>query len=275
METHDTPGQPTVSDRSDQSQDVSQERIAHLIGTALGQVESDVNRSASSREGLPLDGLAELAHDLRSPLGAQQLIIERLRRGAAGPLTTDMDRHLGLLHSAARSMALLIDDAQALARSQANDEADVVVFTFADLFGAVRDLVQPVAEERRSILRFSSTSRDRRVGRAAALRRVLLNLVINALKHGGEGVVSISIEESGNDTVRMAVCDNGEGLPPAVVDWIAGRVSQPSVPMGIGLRVCMKLMEEMGGSLEYGHHPQGGCCLSAVVSVPRLSPGQE
>lgn len=80
--------------------DVSPAALAPLLAAGTALVAETV---AANADAAPFDALAllvEVTHDLRSPLGAVSLLVERLRRGDAGPLTPLQARHLSLVQGA-------------------------------------------------------------------------------------------------------------------------------------------------------------------------------
>jgi signal transduction histidine kinase len=220
-------------------QDVAARFVQHLVGPHALQL------------------LVEVAHDVRSPLGSILFLVERMRRGDTGPVSPMQERHLGLVYSAAFGLAALAGDAMELARGGARLVGpQPVPFSIAGLMHAVRDVVQPLAEEKGLTLRFSGPSEDIRLGHPAAITRVLLNLVTNALKFTNNGSVTVIAFESGADAVSFSVEDTGRGMPPGVAARVTEVFSRTSgsptysfSSAGLGIAICRKLVDTMQGSL--------------------------
>lgn len=262
--------------------DVSPEAIAALVaqGAAVMAVsEMDLEGSAaqadlqSSTSSAALELLIGVTHDMRSPLSSMMVLVERLRTGQAGPVTAAQERQLGLLYSAVFGLAGLTNDALDCARgTQQLTGAAPVTLSILDIFASVRGLVQPIAEERGLLMRWSSAVRDRRVGHAAALHRVLVNLVTNALKNTTRGTVSITAEMTAADRVLFTVTDSGRGVPEQILARFARH--EPSIlsnqfsSSGLGLGLCDTLVREMGGSFEIHSEPNKGTRCSFVVPLP-------
>jgi signal transduction histidine kinase len=254
--------------------DVSPEAIAALVAegaSALGLVSV---QPQASPDALPL--LVGITHDLRSPLSSMLVLIERLRAGHAGPLTPLQEKQLGLLYSAAFGMASLTNDALDFARGAAGDMGarPATAFSMRDMWSAVRGLVQPIAEEKHLLLRWSSVPHDRRLGHADVLQRVLLNLVTNALKFTSSGSVTVSAEELDPQTVRFMVTDTGEGLPATVRAQLrhAGLTGAlPSITSsGLGIAMCQQMLAAVGSRLEdHSVERASGTALAFVLSLPR------
>jgi len=254
--------------------DVSPEAIAALVAEGASVLGHESIATEALPDALPL--LVGITHDLRSPLSSMLVLIERLRAGHAGPLTPLQEKQLGLLYSAAFGMASLTSDALDFARGAAGDMGarPATTFSMGDMWSAVRSVVQPIAEEKHLLLRWSSAPHDRRVGQADVLHRVLLNLVTNALKFTSTGSVTVSAEELDAQTVRFMVADTGEGLPASVQAQLhrAGPTGAlPSVTSsGLGIAMCQQMLAAVGSRLEDRSAAHAcGTALAFVLSLPR------
>ncbi len=110
--------------------------------------------------------------------------------------------------------------------------------------------------------------------RPQALRRILMNLIDNALKFGNEVRVAVSREAGGN--LAIAVQDRGSGIPEADLE----RVMQPFYRVetsrnrgtggtGLGLAIAQQLARAMGGHLVLSNREGGG--LQATLTLPLAS----
>ena len=283
MMTHADPAEPSASTignpvaagtAAGAGVDVSPEAIAALVAEGASALGHVAIRPDASPNALPL--LVGITHDLRSPLSSMLVLIERLRAGHAGPLTPLQERQLGLLYSAAFGMASLTSDALDFARGAARDMGarPATAFSMSEMWSAVRGLVQPIAEEKQLLLRWSSVPHDHRVGHVDVLHRVLLNLVTNALKFTSSGSVTVSAEELDAYTVRFVVSDTGEGLPMTVRAQLhrAGvSGALPSVSSsGLGIAMCQQMLAAVGSRLEDRSAERAhGTALGFVLSLPR------
>jgi PAS domain S-box-containing protein len=109
--------------------------------------------------------------------------------------------------------------------------------------------------------------------RAAAdpemLRAALLNLTLNACQAAINREVELRVTAV-DDTCRIAVCDRGPGVPPAVRD----RVFEPFFTTrvngtGLGLAIVKRLMELQEGTVELTDRPGGGTI--AEITLPRAA----
>ncbi len=252
--------------------------------TVMDRLERELDADASAQFAEHVLGtnalelLVEIAHDMRSPLSSIQLLVERMRAGQTGPVTPMQERHLSLVFSAAFGLSALASDVMELAHGGARLVTPLAVpFSIAELLHVVRDVVQPIAEEKRLTLRFSGPERDLRVGHPAALHRVLLNLVTNALKFTASGSVTLQLSEEPDGVVQFLVADTGRGLPDAVSARLAASsASEPSETRGravfssagLGLAICQRLVSAMGGQLALRETGPGGTQLAFALHLP-------
>ncbi len=196
--------------------------------------------------------LVGLAHDIRSPLSSMLVLLERLLSGQCGAISFQQERHLRLVYGATFGVAGLANDALDFARSGSGLTGGAPVpFLVADVMGAVRDMVLPMAEERGIALRCSFSRELMQVGYPAAVQRVLLNLVTNAFKYTSTGSVSFSAGIIPGGAVVFEIEDTGSGMPPF------GEVGKE----GFGLMICRELVAEMRGTLAFEPHvPTGTRC---------------
>jgi signal transduction histidine kinase len=136
-------------------------------------------------------------------------------------------------------------------------------------------LVQPIAEEKRLLLRWSGFHDDVRTGHPAVLHRVLLNLVTNALKYTDAGSVTVSAEALSENVVRFCVRDTGMGMPVTVKAQLAQSdlLKGERLPSsgGLGIALCQQMLAPMGSSLELIEDgTDTGSCLGFTVELPTI-----
>ena len=112
------------------------------------------------------------------------------------------------------------------------------------------------------------------------VRQLLSNLIGNAMEHGGHPGVRIVVAgyDCADGSVRVEVTDDGDGIPPEHRDRVFGvfeRLPRPGSPeggTGIGLAICKKIMESIGGTITAEPREQGATLAlhfpAAVVRRP-------
>jgi signal transduction histidine kinase len=238
-------------------------QLLHLLG-AIEQVsqrlEADWAQHFTDRLSSP-DGLelvVEVAHDLRSPLTSILFLAETLQRGRSGAVNPVQERQLGLIYSAAFGLSSVASDVIELARGGDRlVDLDPIPFSVTDIFESVRDIVQPIAEEKSLSVRLATPEADFRIGHPVALSRVLLNLTTNALKFTAEGFVEVVARETGARRIEFSVRDTGRGIPPqsmaTLFEPFRRRQKHNEYAFsgsGLGLSICRKLVEAMGSTLQ-------------------------
>lgn len=210
-----------------------------------------------------------LTHDLRTPLTAVTGAADNLLAGIAGPLTDDQREYVEIVREHGRRLNTTIGELLEAARVEAGNIAlsvsDVDVREVAD---EVRRGLEPVARERGLVLGVEGTARvqaDR-----DKLRRVLENLVGNAVKYttrGGQVAVAL---KPASDRVEIVVRDDGPGIPPQLLPRIFDRYVQGAdgqVGTGLGLSIARNLARLHGGDVTVASSPGQGS--EFVVVLPR------
>jgi signal transduction histidine kinase len=256
--------------------------LLHALEAVQRMLEPDWAQHFADRLSGP-DGMelvVEVAHDLRSPLTSILFLAETLQRGRSGPINTVQERQLGLIYSAAFGLSSLASDVIELARGGDRlVDLDPLPFSVADIFESVRDIVQPIAEEKGLQVRLEPPAQDFRVGHPVALSRVLLNLTTNALKFTSDGHVEVRGEpREGTNNVEFSVRDTGRGIPShamlTLFEPFRRRQKQGEYAFsgaGLGLSICRKLVEAMHSTLRVETSPESGTRFYFELNLPLTS----
>ena len=239
--------------RGDLSQRVpvrGQDEMGQLARTFNSMAEG-MERAETHRRSL----VADVAHELRSPLSNMQGTIEAMRDG----LMDRGDSSLDMLHEQTLHLSHLVDDLGLLAMAEAGD---------------LRLDIRPDSLEdaaRRSVEAFRARAEAKGVGltieSAENLPLVLIdrqrtqqiigNLLDNAIRHTpGGGRVGVQIYEPGPETVGVAVEDMGGGIAPDDLPLIFERFhridpsrARATGGAGLGLTIAKRLVEAQGGTI--------------------------
>jgi len=264
---------------------VTEEAIVALVAEGV-RVVAERLQQESDGSGVPLyrapdpsatthaqELLLGLTHDIRSPLSSILMLVERIRSGRSGPVTPLQERQLSLVYGAAFGLSAFADDVLEQSRGGARlFDGEPRAFAIHDVFRSVRELVQPIAEEKGLSLRCSAPVDDRRIGHPAAIQRVVLNLVTNALKFTNSGLVSITASYTGDSDVAFEVSDSGSGMPVALRARFQNGSFDPSddvTSAGLGLGLCARLVQHMHGTLHYVERAPNGSTVWFALSLPR------
>lgn len=221
-----------------------------------------------------------LAHDLRSPLTSVLFLSDALRSGYSGELNETQHRQIGIIYSAALGLVSMANDILDLYRrgdGLVDDRPSPL--SLAEIADSVRDIVGPIAEERRVELRFALAAEGRRLGHPVALTRVLLNLVSNGLKYTESGFVEVAVRPTGASRAEFSVRDSGCGIRPED----EATLFQPLRPVrrwngpgfsgsGLGLALARHLVRAMGSELAYETAPGEGTRFFFELDLPPAPP---
>ncbi|HQF39833.1 MAG TPA: hybrid sensor histidine kinase/response regulator [Opitutaceae bacterium] len=202
-----------------------------------------------------------IAHDMRSPLLALQLSVELLAE-----LVPGHDPEAATLVAAARTGAAQVVEmvSQMLDVSRLESGKMELHREPADLVGIARaaiDTLRPLAAARTLALAGAATAPAAVDG--DLIRRVVVNLVANAIKFTApSGAIRIEIVPT-EGQVRLAVTDDGPGIPPEQHNRIFEKFGQTAAGArqggsGLGLAFCKMAVEAHGGGIGVESAPGRG-----------------
>jgi len=220
-----------------------------------------------------MDAVIEIAHDMRSPLSSILFLVDTIRRGQSGPINLVQERQLGLIYGAAFGLSTLASDAIDAVRGHHLLDDPPIPFSLTETMQTVCAIVRPIGEEKGLPVHTTFPARDGRVGYAAAIGRVMLNLTSNALKYTERGSVSIGCSELSGTMLEFWVSDTGAGIPGKVLSMLFDGFRPGSVGMrfssaGLGLAICKTLLEAMGSTLKVESELNKGTRFSFQLNLP-------
>ena len=220
------------------------------------------------------DALANVVHDLRTPLQTVDLAALYLRGALTSPQLEGARRQVVAIQRASRQMSSLVGNLLDLAQLQAGTVAlqlaDVdVVEIIDDTFESHR----LVAEEKRLVFERVLPVRLRAHADPVRLQQVLANLVANAIKFtpaGGD--VALGAHGEGAEVV-LWVQDNGPGIPPEQLPHVFERFWQDrkrrgAGGLGLGLAIAKGIVDAHGGRIWLDSRLGEGTRVS--FSVPQM-----
>jgi two-component system OmpR family sensor kinase len=214
--------------------------------------------------------LADAAHELRTPLTALDLQAQALGESAPEQRTA----RLGELRAGVARASRLVEQLLALAREQHGAAAAPVTLELDELARRTVAEFVPLAEAAGIDLGIEAADAVRVVGDADALRRLLGNLIDNAVRYtpaGGRVDVAVRLENGPQRQAVVTVTDDGPGIEPAERERVFDRFHR--VPgargpgSGLGLSLVRSIATRHGGSVWLDDAP-GGTGLRAVLRLP-------
>lgn len=246
--------------------------VAYAARTALTEWLQHRSREAAlAREQARAASLTDLMHELRSPLGAIALNASILRR--SGAMVAGAERAALAIDSGCMTISRLLDDVLDLERLEAGlTRSSVARHDLAALVREVAAMMAAEAEEYGIALRVQTEPAAGAVD-AAALQRIMLNLLNNALRftpRGGEVDVALARREGG---AVVTIADTGVGLPPEMQANPFRRFATSSRPLhgrrgsGLGLAISHALAGTMGGTIVVDPPAGRGTTFRIVLPV--------
>ena len=209
-----------------------------------------LERERSSFEQERRTMLSSVGHDLRTPLAALQAAVEALADGVA----PDPERYLRAMARDIEALSSLVDDLFLLASIESRRlELPREPLDLAELADEAAEALSPAAAARGVTLRVDAPGRIAVDGNAAAIGRVLRNLIDNAIRHAP---ASTTIDIVVTDGAVVRIIDQGPGFPAGFSDHAFERFARadPSRTRatgrgGLGLAIARGLVEAHGGRI--------------------------
>lgn len=229
------------------------------IGIALQNITELVNLNRARR-----DLVANISHELRTPITRIRLIIEGLFLDADKPKRKASIQSLKEI--ATETDALLWLAQELLDLSMIESGQAILRLVKTPLQQAVEDAIfrlESQAETKRVTIASHVAQRSEVLSDPDQLRRVLDNLLRNAIKWSpANGAITISASEQA-DEVTVSILDNGPGVADDLVDRVFERFYQADVSRsgdegaGLGLAICKHIVEAHGGRIWAEGNGQG------------------
>ncbi len=240
-----------------------------LLNQALQEknVELESARAAAEKANLAKsDFLSSMSHELRTPLSAI-LGFAQLMESGIPPPTPAQKRGIDQILKAGWYLLELINEILDLALIESGKlSLSLEPISLSEVVKECQTMIEPQAQKRGIVPSFADFDRVLHVqADRTRLKQVLINLLSNAIKYnraGGTVVVDHAANASGR--IRISVRDGGEGLTPDQVMQLfqpfnrLGQETSGEEGTGIGLVVCKRLVELMGGTIGASSQPGKG-----------------
>jgi len=246
-------------------------------GTRIGAVIvlNDVTR-LQRLEGVRRDFVANVSHELKTPITSIKGFIETLRDGAIRR-PAEAEKFLEIVAKQADRMNSIIEDLLLLSRVEQDTREAKVVLERAPVKGVILEAVQvcePKAHARD--IRITVNCPDGLIARInpALLEQAIINLVDNAIKYSEPGrPVDVGAEERGAEVI-ISVRDKGSGIEPEHLPRIFERFyridkarSRKLGGTGLGLSIVKHIVQAHEGTVDVESTPGAGSTFS--IHLPR------
>lgn len=243
------------------------------------QVAEEALAARAEVERMKDDLTRMVVHDLKNPVSGIAMLVQLLLRKGDG-LAERQRHHLEQIQRTCREMMRLIQNLLEIAKIEegkmpvAREPLDL-----RDLADEVLAEYRPVADQAgRRLLLEAAPETPPALADPALLKRVLINLVVNALRHSGSDEVRLRLGPGAEpETVEVHVLDRGRGIAPedrAVIfeKFRSVRRSPTDEPVsdtGLGLPFCKLAVERMGGRIMLESTPVQTDFVVVLPAEPR------
>lgn len=227
--------------------------------------------------------LATMSHEIRTPMNGVLGMLELL---SLTRLDAEQYTSLAIVRMSSKSLLRIIDDVLDFSKIEAGRmEVRPEVVSIEDLIGDVHNIFSGNASSLGLLIKRKV---DPRISPAVwvdptRLRQILNNFVSNALKFTSQGVIEVKAElidqANNSERVRFSVVDNGIGVSEEDQKRLFQPFSQaenkaaPRVGgTGLGLTICRRLADLMGGSVEMQSELGKGTTMFLTLWLPTADP---
>jgi two-component system sensor histidine kinase BaeS len=248
-------------------------RVPESGDDEIGAVAEALNRVAETlqqEERLRKESVADLAHELRTPVMG---ILARVEAAQDGVLDEEA-ANLSAMHDEALRLARLLDDLSALAEAErpgmllvtepvdlaalAGAQAEVFASSFADKGITFASVLEPAVVD----------------GEPRRLEQIVVNLLSNALRYTDPGgTVRVTVEPDG-DVALLEVSDTGIGIAPEDLSRVFTRFwrgeksrSRETGGAGIGLSIVKELVQAHRGAVTVESKPGEGSAFRVTLPL--------
>ena len=247
-----------------------EERSDNEIGNLTDAI-NDMSEKVALAEKARTDFISQVSHELRTPLTAITGWSETIAYDPA--VQGDSLRGLNIISKEAERLTGMVTELLEFTRIQDGrfnlrietvdiaEELEDAIFTYGKLMkqAGIDVHYDPPAKERPLI-----------PGDPERLKQVFLNLLDNAMIHGGEGkMIDVSLGRDGN-YVKIVFRDYGSGIPDAELPHVKEKFykgSSKNRGTGIGLAVCDEIITRHKGRMEIRNADGGGCMVQLYLPI--------
>jgi signal transduction histidine kinase len=228
----------------------------HQLGVAFEEMVNQINGQLSLLQQSDVQRrelLADISHDLRTPLSSLQGYIEMIAHKGDDLSGEAREKYINTVLKNTLQLKLLIDQIFELAHLEGGQVSlNFEGFNLAELLYDVMAKFNLEASAKNIDISIEPSSSYTQVhSDIAKLERVISNLLENAIRHTSDnGKIIFAIEELGDNQCRLSITDNGTGIKAEELSYIfdtryraSNAIQDKNKHTGLGLAITKKLLE--------------------------------
>ncbi len=230
--------------------------------------------------------LANMSHEIRTPMNAIMGVISlALKQQTLSPKVME---YLRIAKLSSNALLGIINDILDFSKIESGKfSIESIEFSLQDILVNLLEMFRESSRDKGVLFNIDvhGDVPDLLIGDPLRLGQVLMNLLSNALKFTSQGEITVIIrcleKTEENARLRVQVRDSGIGIPPEKISAIFnafeqadGSTTRQYGGTGLGLTICKKLVQMMGGEISVESRPGIGStfCFELPVRLPTASP---
>lgn len=221
-----------------------------MLDAVLHDASSELESAKEHRKSL----MEMVAHDLRSPLSSAKATVELLLGSSANGSADQSREHLGRLRRNLAQLIAFVEDLLTIEKLESGKlELDLSAFKIGSL---IDDCLETLAvkAKARGIKLVREGADIEVVGDQARLTQVVMNLLVNAIKHSPDGGTVRVLAVQNDDTFKLSVFDQGKGIEAADQEklfqkFVQAKDAKQKEGFGLGLAICKMIIDAHKGSI--------------------------
>jgi len=235
------------------------------MGRRINEQWHELTRQDQQRRDL----IANISHDLRTPLTSLHGYLETLRLKDDSLSAAERQRYLDIALGQSAKVGRLAQELFELARLESGlVEPERESFSLPDLVQDVLQKFELAAQTRHQHLS-AEVAQGLPAVRAdlGMIERVLTNLLDNAIRHTPEGSQIAVAVQALEGRVEVEVSDSGPGIPEAVRDGLFTRARNSPHSGGLGLVIVQRILQLHGGKVQLVEVPGKGAVFRFTLAM--------
>ena len=265
---------------AEQQNSRSLERANARLSEAV-QVAEKATKEAENANKAKSDFLANMSHDIRTPMNAIVGITKLMEHDHDNP--EKMGLYIQKVQTSSQHLLSLINDILDMSKIESSDVSlSNEPVSLAEQVGQIDSIIRPQSEARDQTLtiRAHEIVHEYLIGDAVRLRQIFLNLLSNAVKYtpcGGSidlDLTELPAQDEQHAVIGITVTDTGCGMTPEFVEHIfepftraENSTTNRVQGTGLGMSITKSIVDLMGGTISVQSAPGRGSCFHVTLPL--------